>query len=786
MCNMAYVPMVAMSAVAFSAMTLPMAAADAEDYASYLALQTSDVSRNESSFIRANWGQANEIAKEGGRYIVPSGMVMYSPASAATFPGDALAIAGTFVAANNGYSSNTFKDLILLPGGVCKHSSNTSITADRISVMANGAQPFLFDWFIQADRSILYKASFEGGKDAVLKFGRGNAETVERTQALSTSSQIDGDFAGYFGKIVLGTGTYVRLACINADYEVTGVNHAYPGEFELEKDSILVSSKLNHATNYFGGLSLNPGSELNIYAHGVYGHFTTFTVTNRFSASGDFRVGFSYDRSIAYEYDYDTLGRNGHIPLVHLTGPAAETDADFSESTITNMYIKNRIGNLPANVRLGLFDNGDGTKDVSVIWDPVVLMNKVNASNGSSSPLAFSDGICWSTGEVPDEDFDGNALIDSTSLGLNANVHIARTNMVLTVKSEATVYHQALSFAVKELHMVGGSKFMTYSGSLTPSLYGKLVVWPGAKPVSFLGWTDRCYKVYSEISGNGVVSVSNNNPTSVSMELFGTNVNYSGAFVVDSHADSWAPESGTDECTTLFLNDGRNLGGAYSGDDAWKALTVKGNSKVSVRNDVTLNEPTRGIYIENAARFDVPEGKNLTIMQDVTFAGELVKTGAGRLTLGGAALFVDGSPATAPVVGTNKLTMDEGVLKVVSTNALDGVAVKFAAGTALELDAFPKADGMADRGVVNTKWHAPFVSAGGKVRVAFVDDGTECGDNAQVAVCTVRSSAVDSLPFSFGRLRSGFYTKTTTRDNGDGTVTVFAGFQRMGTRIIVR
>jgi hypothetical protein len=74
----------------------------------------------------------------------------------------------------------------------------------------------------------------------------------------------------------------------------------------------------------------------------------------------------------------------------------------------------------------------------------------------------------------------------------------------------------------------------------------------------------------------------------------------------------------------------------------------------------------------------------------------------------------------------------------------------------------------------------------GKIRVVFVDDGTQCGDNAQVAVCTVHSSAVDSLPFSFGRLRDGFYTKISTRDNGNGTVTVIANFQRMGTRVIVR
>lgn len=787
MCNAAYVSIAVMSVAACSVVSLPVEAADTKDYSSYLALQTSDPSRNESSFIRANWGPNLEAAKEGGKYLLPEGMTMYSSTGEYSFLGDALAIAGTFIGGNSGGTWNRFRELRMLPGGKYKHNSNNHLEAQEFVILGTEEKPSLFDYFIHTDKYVCYEGKFLGDESAVAILDRGSKTECDRAAAMSTYNYVNVDFSKYLGKLILGVGTYARLYFENPDSEATRIAHTYPGTIELKKDSILGALlKSEVRTNIVGGLVFNPGSELNLFTHGTKGHFTVFTVTNRFSASGNFRVGFSYDRSPAYEFDYDTIGRNGHIPLVHLTGPAAETDADFSESTITNLYIKNRIGNLPSNVRLGLFNNGDGTKDVSVKWDPVVLMNKVNASNGSSSPLAFTDDSCWSTGTVPDEDFSGNVLVEASSLGLGCNATIVRTNMVLTVRPKAAVYNHAWTFSVKELHLVGGSTFFTYAGAPNPAIHGKIVVWPGESPVSFKGWADKCYRIYSEISGDGVISVCNHNPTSVSMELYGTNVNYSGAFVVDSREDSWVPASGTDECTTLFLNDGRNLGGVYAGDDSWKALTVKGNSKIAVRSDVMLDEPTRGIYVENAARFVVPEDKTFVVMQNITFAGELVKTGAGRLTLGGAALFVDGNPDTAPVEGLNKLTVSEGVLKVASTNALDGVAAKFAAGTTLELGAFPKADGMADWGIVNTKWHTPFVSVGGKVRVEFIDDGTECGDNVQVAVCTVQSSAVDSLPFAFGRLRSGYYTKVTTRDNGDGTVTVIAGFQRMGTRVIVR
>ena len=783
---MANALIVSISFVAYFATSVPVMAEDTEDYSSYLAMQTSDKDRSESSLFRANWGASNETARVGGKYLLPEGMTMYSSTSDYSFLGDALAIAGTFVAGNSGGTWNRFKELRMLPGGKYKHNSNNQLEALELVVLGTEEKPSLFDYFIWKDKNVVYSGSFFGDGASVAVIGRGTITECDRADALGTCNHMTVDFSNYSGKLVLGVGAYVRLAFENPDSEVTRISHAYPGTIELRKDSILSAQlKTQVRTNIVGGLVFSPRSELNLFTHGEQGHFPVFTVTNKFEASGNFRVGFSYDRSPAYEFDYDAIGRNGHIPLVHLTGPAAETDADFSESAITNLYIKNRIGNLPSNVRLGLFDNGDGTKDVSVKWDPVVLMNKVNASNGSSSPLAFTDDSCWSTGKVPDEDFSGNVLVEASSLGLGCNATIVRTNMVLTVRPKAAVYNHAWTFSVKELHLVGGSTFFTYAGAPNPAIHGKIVVWPGESPVSFKGWADKCYRIYSEISGDGVISVCNHkqpsNQTSVSMELFGTNVNYSGAFVVDSCEDSWEPASGTDECTTLFLNDGRNLGGPYSGDEGWKALTVKGRSNIEVRGDVTLDEPSRGIYIENAARFRVPEGKTFAINQNITFAGELEKLGAGRLSLGGGAYFTNPDP----LAGTKRLAVSEGVLKIVSTNALDGVETTFAAGTSLELDAFPSGDGMAEWGIVNTKRDTPFAAAG-KVKVSFVDDGTECGDSAQVAVCTVRSSAVDSLPFSFGRIRSGFYTKMTTRDNGDGTVTVVAGFQRMGTRIIVR
>lgn len=762
------------------------ARAESADYSSYLSLRTDDLNRGYTSFTRANWGPGNEVVKEGGKYIVPAGMKMYTPQSDGYFLGDTLAIEGTVIGGNDDQKMNHFLNLLFLPGGVYKHNTSNWIQATNLIVKGTAQSPSRIDWFIQPGRRTLYYGRIIGDESAVLEFGRGSVDSVSRADALSSFNYLCMNISGYNGKIVLDTGTYLRLAYAEADCESTGVYHTFPGAVEIKRDAIFDNALLRRATNAIGGITFNPGSELNVLVHGLYSHYTKYAVTENFRASGDFRIGFTYDRDNPVGFSYNPKDDNGHIPLIHLKGKAAQTDADFSSAAITNLVIANRIGNLPSNIHVGLVDNGDDTKTVAVKWNSVVRMVENNSSNGSSSPMAFHDPFCWSTGVIPEEDFSGEALVtDKKAFCIKSNSNISRKNMILTFDSGSALYNHGWSLEMKELHFVGGSSIFTYAGASNPIFYGKIVIWPNEKPVAFYGWANRCYKIRSEISGNGVVSVKNYNPTSAAMELFGTNLNYAGSFVVDSHADAWKPEDGVDNCVTLYVNDGRNLGGAFSGDDGWKALAVKGHSNVEVRDDVVLDEPSRGIYIENAARFKVPEGKTMTVKQNITFAGELEKLGAGRLTLGGRALFVDGNPESEPLCATNRLVVSEGVLRVVSTNALDGVEATFASGASLELDVSAENSGMLEYGIVNTKWERPF-GASGNIGVSFVCDSSIEGEKISIAVCTVKNEAAASLPFAIKRLRNGYYVKTSLRDNGDGTSTLLSTHQRLGSRIVIR
>ena len=168
-----------------------------------------------------------------------------------------------------------------------------------------------------------------------------------------------------------------------------------------------------------------------------------------------------------------------------------------------------------------------------------------------------------------------------------------------------------------------------------------------------------------------------------------------------------------------------------------------------------------------------------------------MKDGAGCLALGGAAQFSnDGSgPGGAPAATSNRLVVAEGSLKVCSTNAIDGVQVELASGVPLVLDVAPAADGMAEYGAVSTKWGTPFVLADGALKIAFDDASGFLASNPgnfRVAICTLPAATAEGLDVSVGRIPFYKLRSFERRSNGDGTVTLVAGFSRRSTVMIIR
>ena len=263
--------------------------------------------------------------------------------------------------------------------------------------------------------------------------------------------------------------------------------------------------------------------------------------------------------------------------------------------------------------------------------------------------------------------------------------------------------------------------------------------------------------IEAELTGTGNLQVQPNaNDSTDSVAVFDhDNSNFFGKIRIQSN--TYTNDLFT-KGQTLVLKAANNVGGpldAFAAD----ALEIRYFSTLEVTNDVVFATANRGLKVANA-QIKVGAGATFAFANDITYAGPLVKVGAGRLVLGGEAK------------GTAKtLTVTEGTLAVSTDTALDGVDVTFAGG-ALAVDP-------AKAGAFGVK--GPF---SGNLPVAFdLPADEETHEYANVAVCTVDASAdVTPKAVRIPRHRVVFHW----RDNGDGTKTLLADISRSGFAVILR
>ena len=768
----------------------------AEDYSTYLQMQTPDTGWRTSSFTRENWGSNSEAAKSDLRYYVPEGWQFDSPTTAAAFPGASLALAGKFMINSSGGTTQTFNELRLLPGAICKHQACNYLSASSIVIESTSATPAQFQYFwnegyVQQNKYVVYTGPVSGEAGTALKVGRSSVMGLDRDAVLAQESRFNCELTNYRGTVIAGEETAVQLGYRRADYQTSGIISEFPGTLEIEAGSY-VCSQFVTGKIILGGLRINPGAELDFYVNGGNGGFTTYTVTDRFEASGDIKIGFRYDR----EYSFG-LGDHLHgLRLIHLTQEAvANSTFDLSGTEFVNFKLKDGC-NLPKNMRLGVFDNDDGTKDIGIVWDPFKAMIKNNSSNGSSKPIAFEpdNEDCWADNAIPTSDYEGDVYIKSNcALDLRAWANYSFPKMNLTIPA-STVYFQAASLTVNELHIGGGAGFCTYNNASTPTVNGKFVTYAGSGVIGLSGSGDKTFRIPGEMSGDGNLKLYPlaNATTSINLELGGANTNFTGSIVVTSIASQWDPnaEPALDKCNTLSLNDGRNLGGPCE-TDGWRALMVENHAIVEAKDDVIVTEPTRGVYVKTAARFVVPEEKTMSFAAPITYGGELTKLGAGRLALGKAQFSATGAtPIAAPTAGLNVLNVEGGSVSANDTDAFAGLAVSFAAGTSLCVDLGATDADLIATGADLRKAGTSLAVADAALKVTFCGGSAETTDGKTVAICTVPAAMAQTLKLdaahkaetATGRMS----VSVTSKTNDDGSVTYLATAFKGGVLLIVR
>ena len=314
-------------------------------------------------------------------------------------------------------------------------------------------------------------------------------------------------------------------------------------------------------------------------------------------------------------------------------------------------------------------------------------------------------------------------------------------------------------------------------------------------PFTLLGYNGNTMTVMSEIRGAGNLwltdlPTASNNPKG-SYVFSGTNTAYTGSIRL-YHVPFTNEKYLNDPkkyCVTLTVSDQRNLGGALVAFEA-ESLTLEDHSLLDVRGSAVFDEPTRGWCVKGIGRIKVASGETVAVTnKQITWCGEFMKEGAGCLVLGGTARFCEEQSET-PLAGTNLLSVLEGSLQPADATACDGLAISFATGTGLVLDAAATGD-LKTYGLYDVKWNSPIsVEGNAPLPVSFVSaDGFDGINFLTLGICTVSAAAAETMDAttSFAvTAPSGLSKRVYACPNGDGTVTFACDLVRGGTTILFR
>ncbi len=475
-----------------------------------------------------------------------------------------------------------------------------------------------------------------------------------------------------------------------------------------------------------------------------------------------------------------------------LTLPAGKGTLSAVDFTLEIQAQPEVCGSLPRNPYLAV-RTVDGVQRLVVAYDQpvVVLLTTDNSVNGGSSFKEANKGR-WSDGEVPGP---GKHCFIPYGIQVMTLSGVEFTAESMTVAGILAIC--ATPFNVKDLTLLGGSDVYDYVDN--PTVNGTVAVY-GSDTIDIRPQATHTLTFTGEVSGSAPLRLlyyeQGNVGKNTWVRFSHANPSYSGK-ISFSTANTVLTESWTNGTACLRLNvaDPLELGGPLPAF-AYDALALSSRMGVSALDSMTFNDQTRGVLVGTNGRVDVPEGKQLAFAQPFTWCGVLRKYGAGTFAVGGPAApmffwqndFHD-TPTTADVA--NRMSVMEGGLKVLTTNALDGCELEIKSGASLVLDANPADADVRTYGFVNAKWDAPFLLSDGMTTVPVTFDfGGEEPSFAQrtLGICTVKSDATGVSKSLFAPVRPKHYdVKVLSEANAaTGLTTYSVQLVREGFLVIFR
>ncbi|MCQ2391819.1 MAG: hypothetical protein MJ240_10380 [Kiritimatiellae bacterium] len=774
-----------------------------DDYSSFVTLLRSDTSSKQSYSDPGNWSDGLEPHADAD-YYVPAGRSLYkyhsTDPTTNLWKGGKLVIGGGFtISASSGNSyAPIVPDLTFLEGTKLNVACygpfySTGANTTRVTIAATRANPMVMEqYYSQSYTSSNFRrfnemaAIFLGTADSAFVYNR-RLTGCDRGFSLNIRDYTFADYPGLF--TIRGSNSIV-------EHYDNGVISMPKGSLAVEDGAELVLARGSYQEDYahaaYKGFSVSNAVVKATYVPSTKSAYPVIDASSSFQLQDGARLEISGTSLLTLNGARADEPIAHQVHLAHLTDTAASsvTSDSFADAEFALAGVK-----LPDFIP-AIFDvtsNADGSKDVHASYANLVTMTNENIETTNASGASY--GACapghagdWSDGLTPTAESTRH-YVAVRRLCCFQNIELP--NATLTYAANASM-KGGTRIRVKKLAFLSGVSLGLWSGGTVRTFEAEdiCLVSNSTAAVKFYPFASATLVLKGPMRGDVPLTLTNNGDQKGTIALPCDNSGLTREVVIVAAPKSKTDSTITPGLMTVVADTDTSLGGPYTGATPWRAVEISDWAQLSVTNDVTLNQANRGVFVNNCAWATVAPNKTLTVGNAVTYAGELRKLGAGTLALGGAARFLDGQEETAPAAGANRLTVAEGALKILSTNACDGLEVAFEPGTKLVL-ANEVDEDTAAYGLYNVKWATPLVlPADGKLPVAF--EAEKVGRRCARAICTVTTEAEAKIGLSVNSFvvtrPAGCKAPKVTRvlDEVAGLVTYRVTVQPSGTTLLLR